>query len=154
MILCKMQPGHIAGVKELLDSCFGDSAWSVESIASQLDKPDSYCAVAVDEDKVIGYIAFEAIVDEGSIVELAVSPGYRRRGVGKKLVELMLTSCSGVKTICLEVRASNAGAIALYEAFDFVPITTRKNYYDDPREDAVIMIKKVSNENTCHRKQL
>ena len=143
MILQKMQPGHIAGVKELLDGCFGESAWSEQSIASQLDKADSYCAVAVDEEKVVGYIAFEAIADEGSIVALAVSPEYRRKGVGKKLVELMLSSCSGVKTICLEVRASNTGAIALYEAFDFVPVTIRKNYYDAPREDAVIMIKKV-----------
>ena len=143
MILCKMQPGHIAGVKELLDCSFGGNAWSIESITSQLDKSDSYCAVAVDEEKVVGYIAFEAIMDEGSIVELAVDPQHRRKGVGKKLVELMLTSCSGVKTICLEVRASNTGAIALYEAFDFQPITIRKNYYDDPREDAVIMIKRL-----------
>ena len=143
MILCKMQPGHISGVKELLDNCFGASAWSVESITSQLDKPGSYCAVAVDEEKVVGYIAFEAIVDEGSIVELAVDPEHRRKGVGKKLVELMLTSCSGVKTICLEVRASNTPAKALYEVFGFEAITIRKNYYDDPREDAVIMIKKV-----------
>jgi ribosomal-protein-alanine N-acetyltransferase len=143
MILCKMQPGHIEGVKKLLDSCFGESAWSAESIASQLDKTDSYCAVAVDEETVVGYIAFEAILDEGSIVELAVAPEFRRKGVGKKLVELMLTSCSGVKTICLEVRASNTPAKALYEAFGFEPISVRKNYYDDPREDAVIMIKKV-----------
>jgi ribosomal-protein-alanine N-acetyltransferase len=63
--------------------------------------------------------------------------------MGKKLVELMLTSCSGVKTVCLEVRASNTAAKALYEALDFEPISIRKNYYDDPREDAVIMIKKV-----------
>ncbi len=144
MILQKMQPGHIAGVKELLDDCFGESAWSMESIASQLDKADSYCAVAVDDEKVVGYIAFEAIADEGSIVELAVNPEYRRKGMGRKLVELMLTSCSGVRTICLEVRASNTPAKALYEAFDFEPVTIRKNYYDDPREDAVIMIKKVS----------
>ena len=143
MILCKMQPGHITGVKKLLDDCFGESAWSEESITSQLDKNDSYCAVCVDEDTVVGYIAFEAITDEGSIVELAVSPKYRRRGMGKKLVELMLTSCSGVKTVCREVRASNTAAKALYEALDFEPISIRKNYYDDPREDAVIMIKKV-----------
>ena len=144
MILCKMQPGHIAGVKELLDNCFGDSAWSVQSIASQLDKSDSYCAVAVDEEMVVGYIAFESIVGEGSIVELAVSPKYRRKGIGRKLVELMLTSCSGVQTVCLEVRASNTAAKALYEALDFQPISVRKHYYDNPREDAVIMIKKVN----------
>ena len=144
MILCKMQPGHIAGVKDLLDSCFGASAWSTESITAQLDKPDSYCAVAVDEDKVVGYIAFEKILDEGSIVELAVDPEHRRQGMGRRLVELMLSSCTGVKTICLEVRVSNTAARSLYEAFDFEEITIRKNYYDDPREDAAIMIKKVN----------
>ncbi len=154
MILCKMQPGHIAGVKELLDACFDESAWSIESIASQLDKADSYCAVAVDEGKVVGYIAFEAIADEGSIVELAVDSAHRRKGVGRKLAELMLTSCSGVRTVCLEVRASNTAAKALYEALDFEAISVRKNYYDSPREDAVIMIKKVQNENTGNRKQL
>lgn len=138
-----MQPGHIAGVKELLDSCFGESAWSAESIASQLDKTDSYCAVAVDEEKVVGYIAFEAIADEGSIVELAVAPKYRRKGMGRKLVELMLTSCSGIRTVCLEVRVSNKPAVALYEALDFKAVSVRKNYYDDPREDAVIMIKQL-----------
>lgn len=144
MILCKMQPGHIAGVKDLLDSCFGASAWSTESITAQLDKPDSYCAVAVDEDKVVGYIAFEKILDEGSIVELAVDPEHRRQGMGRRLVELMLSSCTGVKTICLEVRVSNTAARSLYEAFDFEEITIRRNYYDDPREDAAIMIKKVN----------
>ena len=144
MILCKMQPGHIAGVKDLLDSCFGVSAWSTESIAAQLDKPDSYCVVAVDEEKVVGYIAFEKILDEGSIVELAVDPEHRRQGMGRRLVELMLSSCTGVKTICLEVRVSNTAARSLYEAFDFEEITIRKNYYDDPREDAAIMIKKVN----------
>lgn len=144
MILCKMQPGHIAGVKDLLDSCFGASAWSTETITAQLDKPDSYCAVAVDEDKVVGYIAFEKILDEGSIVELAVDPEHRRQGMGRRLVELMLSSCTGVKTICLEVRVSNTAARSLYEAFDFEEITIRKNYYDDPREDAAIMIKKVN----------
>ncbi len=143
MILCKMQPSHIGGVKLLLDSCFGESTWSAESIRSQLDKTDSYCAVAVDEDVVVGYIAFEVITDEGSIVELAVDPKHRRKGVGKKLVELMLTSCSGVKTVCLEVRVSNTAARALYQALGFQPISVRKNYYDYPREDAVIMIKQL-----------
>lgn len=143
MILCKMQPSHIEGVKELLDLCFGESAWSEESIRSQLEKPDSYCAVAVDEEKVVGYIAFEVITDEGSIVELAVDPKHRRMGMGRKLVELMLSSCNGVRTVCLEVRASNTPAQALYRALDFQEISVRKNYYDAPREDAVIMIKQI-----------
>lgn len=144
MMLIKMQPGHIAGVRELLAGCFGSGAWSEDSISSQLDKNGSFCAVAVDDGRVVGYIAYEVIVDEGSIVELAVDPEHRRKGVGRKLAELMLTSCTGVKTVCLEVRASNTAAKALYEALGFEAVSVRKNYYDDPTEDAVIMIKKVN----------
>ena len=140
MMLIRMQPSHIDGVKELLDSCFGSGAWSRESIAAQLDNPVSYCAVALDEDRVVGYIAYEVIVDEGSLVELAVEPQYRRKGIGRKLVELMLTSCGGVKTVCLEVRASNMPAIHLYRAMGFREISVRRDYYDDPKEDAVIMV--------------
>ena len=140
MILMKMLPRHVDGVKELLDTCFGESAWSRESILSQLENPVSYCAVALDEDRVVGYIAFERIADEGSLVELAVTPEYRRKGIGRELTELMLTSCSGMQTVCLEVRASNAPAVALYRAAGFEPISVRRDYYDSPREDAVIMI--------------
>ena len=143
MILEKMLPSHIDGTKELLDTCFGKSAWSRESIAAELDRPDACCAVALDGDRVVGYIAFEKIVDEGSIAELAVLPEYRRKGIGRKLVELMLTSCEGVRTVCLEVRASNRQAKALYESVGFEAISTRRDYYDSPKEDAVIMILKI-----------
>jgi ribosomal-protein-alanine N-acetyltransferase len=143
MILLKMQPSHIDGVKALLDECFGAGAWSRESVAAQLDNPVSYCAVAVDGERVVGYIAFEQIVDEGSLIELAVDPAYRRKGVGRKLVELMLTSCDGVKTICLEVRAGNLAAISLYQAMGFEAISVRRDYYDNPKEHAVIMIYQV-----------
>ena len=140
MILTKMLPSHVDGVKELLDECFGDSAWSRESIAAQLDKEISYCAVALDEDRVVGYIAYEIILDEGSLVELAVLPDYRQKGIGRKLVELMLTSCDGVQTVCLEVRASNIPAVRLYESAGFRRVSVRRDYYDSPKEDAVIMV--------------
>lgn len=148
MILTKMLPRHIDGVKRLLDACFGESAWSRESILSQLENPVSYCAVALEEERVIGYIAFERIADEGSLVELAVDPEHRQQGIGRELVALMLTSCSGMRTVCLEVRASNIPAINLYRAVGFVPISTRRDYYDSPREDAVIMIYQVKKEDT------
>lgn len=140
MILTKMQPLHIDGVKELLDVCFGSSAWSRENILSQLDNPVSYCAVAMDEDKVVGYIAYEIIADEGSLAELAVLPDYRKKGIGRRLVELMLTSCDAVRTVCLEVRTSNVPAISLYKSFGFKAISLRRDYYDNPREDALIMV--------------
>ena len=144
MILTKMLPCHIYGVKELLDASFGENAWSVDTITAQLEKEVSYCAVALDEEKVVGYIAFERILDEGSIIELAVLPKYRKKGIGRKLVELMLTSVDGMMTVCLEVRASNNAAISLYKAIGFESISVRKGYYDDPREDAVIMVLQTS----------
>lgn len=140
MNLIKMQPGHIDGVKELLDACFGVSAWSRDSVVAQLENPVSYCAVAVDDDRIVGYIAYEIIADEGSLVELAVEPAYRQQGIGRRLTELMLTSCDGVRTVCLEVRASNDPALRLYRSMGFREISRRRDYYDDPREDAVIMI--------------
>ena len=141
MILTKMLPRHIDGVKTLLDDCFGNNAWSRESIEAQLEKEVSRCAVALDGDKVIGYIAYEVIVDEGSLIELAVAPEYRRKGIGSKLVELMLTSCNGVKTVCLEVRVSNLQAIKLYREAGFQRLSLRRKYYDDPVEDALIMVR-------------
>lgn len=146
MILTKMQPSHIDGVKTLLDVCFGGNAWSRESIAAQLDKDVSYCAVALDEDQVVGYIAYEVILDEGSLIELAVMPEYRQKGIGRKLVELMLTSCGGVRTVCLEVRASNTPAIRLYGSAGFRKISVRRGYYDSPKEDAVMMIYQMDKE--------
>lgn len=146
MILTKMLPSHIDGVKELLDIAFAEGAWSRESISAQLDKDVSYCAVAVDRERVVGYIAYEVILDEGSLVELAVLPEYRRKGVGRQLVELMLTSCDAVRTVCLEVRASNTPAIRLYRAVGFREISVRRGYYDNPREDAVIMVYQLNKE--------
>ena len=148
MILCKMLPRHIDGVCELLSACFGANAWSRESVAAELDKDTAYCAVALDDSRVVGYIAFENVIDEGSIAELAVAPEYRRKGIGRKLVELMLTSVDGVRTVCLEVRASNGPAILLYKAMGFEIVTVRKDYYDSPRENAYIMIKRITDEDT------
>ena len=132
-----MLPDHLDRVKALLDTCFGDSAWTPENLRSQLEKPDSRSIVAVDDGIVVGYLAFEQIADEGSIVEIAVSPEYRRRGIAKELIQSALSDNS-LKEIFLEVRESNAPAIGLYESLGFERIGVRKGYYDKPKEDALI----------------
>lgn len=155
MILTKMLPGHIGGVKELLDICFGESAWSVDMIRAQLEKPDSHSMVALDEGVVVGYLAFEQIVDEGSIVEVAVHPDHRRQGIAQRLIESAIKNAEDLSVVFLEVRESNAPAIALYEKIGFEQIGTRKDYYDNPKENAVIMKNNgVIYENTGNRKQL
>ena len=139
----KMFPSHIDGVKALLDNCFGDSAWSLDSIRSQLEKPDSICLVGIEDDSVIAYLAFEQIADEGSVVEVAVHPDHRRRGIARRMLEQTIDSSSDLYTVFLEVRESNAPAISLYESLGFERAGTRRDYYDRPKENAVTMMKKI-----------
>ena len=147
MMITAMLPAHLKQVKALLDTCFGESAWTMESLRSQLDKADSHCTVAVEGDTVIGFLAFEQVLDEGSIVEVAVHPDHRRRGIAKALITSAIHSADGLKTVFLEVRESNTPAIKLYESLGFERIAVRKGYYDHPKEDAVIMKRSISG---CH----
>lgn len=141
MTIEKFRHEQIAEVKFLLDVCFGSGAWSVEAIRSQLEKPDSRCTVAIDNDAVVGFLAFEQIADEGSVVELAVHPDYRRQGVARALLCSAVENSSS-KEIFLEVRESNIAAISLYESLGFMRVGVRKSYYDHPKEDAVLYQKK------------
>ena len=138
-----MTPGHFDGVKALLDICFGESAWTMDALRSQLNKPDSCCTLAVEDDRIIGFLAFEQIMDEGSIVEVAVHPDHRRKGVARELIESALKNADGLNSVFLEVRESNTPAIGLYESLGFDRIGVRKGYYDKPKENAVIMRKNI-----------
>lgn len=141
MIISTMLSGHVDGVKALLDICFGDSAWSIESIRSQMEKPASICTVALKDDTVIGYLAFEQILDEGSIAEIAVCPDFRRQGIAKRLIAGTLDDRNDLSEVFLEVREGNDAAIALYESLGFERIGMRKDYYDHPKENAIMMRK-------------
>ena len=143
MKIINMLPVHLDDVKALLDICFCESAWSMDSLTSQLQKADSRCTVAVEDDRIVGFLAFEQILDEGSIVEVAVHPDHRRKGIAKELIRSALSDNS-LKEIFLEVRESNIPAIRLYESLGFEQIGVRKGYYDDPKEDAVVMKRSTS----------
>lgn len=142
MKIIKMTPEHLSGVKALLDICFDESAWSMDALRSELDKADSCCSIATEDNGIIGFLAFEQVVDEGSIVEIAVHPDHRRQGIAKELIRSAIRDNS-VKEIYLEVRESNSPAIMLYESLGFARIGTRKGYYDRPKEDAIIMRKNI-----------
>lgn len=148
MMIKEMQPAHLKQVKALLDTCFGKSAWTSDALRSQLDKADSRCTVAVEDDIIIGFLAFEQVLDEGSIVEVAVHPDHRRRGIARHLITSAINSAEGLHTVFLEVRESNAPAVKLYESLGFERIAVRKGYYDRPKEDAVIMKLSISVCNT------
>ena len=142
-----MLPADIGEVKILLGLCFGESAWSEASVRSQLEKPDSVCEIAAKDGVIVGYLAFELIAGEGSIIELAVHPAHRRQGIARALISEALRDNAGVSEVFLEVRESNAPAISLYESLGFEPIGKRRDYYEAPVENAVLMRKIY--ENTC-----
>ena len=152
MKIVTMTAEHLGEVKALLDVCFSESAWSMDSLRSQMEKADSRCIVAIEQDSVIGFLAFEQVLDEGSIIEVAVAPDCRRKGIAKALITQAIQSADGSAAVFLEVRESNAPAVSLYEALGFEQIGERKDYYDRPKENAIIMRKNY--ENTCNRKQL
>ena len=142
MILEKMNPAHVAQIAELEKICFSDP-WSERSIASELDNKLAFWLVAVEGDTVAGYIGSQTVMDETDMMNVAVHPDFRRRGIAEALVNGLVEELknNGSHCLTLEVRASNAPAIALYEKLGFSEIGRRKNYYRNPREDALILRK-------------
>jgi ribosomal-protein-alanine N-acetyltransferase len=120
--------------------------WSRSMFAGELAKPSSISLGAVDadaDDALVGYLVISRYVDAWHVMNIAVAPPYRRRGVASMLLaELFrLTEGDARRGYTLEVRVSNAGAIALYERLGFQPKGVRRGYYTDNREDALVMWK-------------
>ena len=141
-----MDGSHVAGIAALEKVCFSDP-WSEASIASELHNPLSTWLVALDGDRITGYVGSQAVLDGADMMNIAVDPAYRRQGVAAELVERLITALKNKGVICLalEVRASNTPAIALYEKLGFEIVGRRPNYYRHPKEDALIMRKEWTN---------
>lgn len=139
--IVKMTPDHVSGVAELEAICFRDP-WSQRSIASELDNKLAYWLVAVEDGRVCGYIGSQTVMGETDMMNVGVHPDHRRKGIGERLIRSLVESLKGEMdshSLTLEVRASNASAIALYTKLGFTQIGLRKNYYRNPREDALIL---------------
>ena len=117
--------------------------WTRGDFEGELINPLAYYLVAEDE-VVIGYVGSWIIFDECHITNIAVAPETRRRGIGEKLLQTLIHDAEekGVIATTLEVRPSNAPAIALYEKYGFAVEGVRKRYYADTGEDALIMWRK------------
>lgn len=127
------------------DACF-QTPWSRESLSALLsDQTKCLCLVACRQElefrRVVGYIGLIHVLDEGEIANIAVHPEYAGQGVGFALLEAVKQFCaeSGILTIHLEVRPSNAPALALYRKCGFLPTGRRRGYYSDTGEDALLM---------------
>jgi [ribosomal protein S18]-alanine N-acetyltransferase len=119
--------------------------WSRSMFAGEIAKPSSLCLGAVDSetDELVGYMIISRSVDVWHVMNVAVAPRYRRRGIALALLDRLFdaTADDGRRGYTLEVRVSNTGAIRLYERAGFKPRGIRRGYYTDNREDALIMWK-------------
>ena len=131
---------HLSQLEELEKLCFS-LPWTREQLESQLPDGQHIFLVAVEGERVLGYVGMMFVLDEGYISNVAVSPEARRRGIGDALISEVLLRAEekALSFVTLEVRQSNAPAAALYEKHGFTAVGKRKNYYDLPREDAVLM---------------
>ena len=113
--------------------------WSLAMFVLELSKPSGVCLAALEGDQVLGYLICSKYDRVWHLMNIAVDPAARRRGLAAKLLEAMLERAGPDASYTLEVRTSNAPAIALYDRFDFRPAGTRPRYYQDTGEDALIM---------------
>ena len=143
MEIVKMNEAHVASVAAIEKECFGVDAWSEKSVASELTNQLSLWLVAVDGDRVAGYVGSQTVCDETDMMNVAVTADYRRQGLGENLVLALVEELKAMGSQCLtlEVRDSNTPARTLYEKLGFQQIGLRKNYYRNPKEDAYILRK-------------
>lgn len=133
---------HINGVCKIENSCFAHP-WSRTSIENELNNDTSLFFVATENDDVIGYIGMSVVLDEGYIFNVAVDENHRCNGVGSALIDSLVTygKKNNFSFITLEVRESNENARSVYSKFGFIKVGERKDYYSDPKENAVLMTK-------------
>ena len=139
-----MAAEHLDRLEQLERMCFS-RPWSKKMLAEELDNQCAAFLVAVEPEteKAVGYAGLLVGADEGYITNVAVDPSCRRRGVAAQLLQVFDNFAKGnhLAFLTLEVRPSNAAAIALYEGFGFREVGRRRNYYDLPKEDALILTK-------------
>ena len=142
MKIVNMTSEHVRQVAELEELCFSDP-WSEKSIASELENELAYWLVAVDGNRVAGYVGSQTVMGETDMMNIAVHPERRRRGIAEMLVNALVDALKGQGSHCLtlEVRASNGPAQKLYEKLGFALIGKRPRYYHNPKEDALILRK-------------
>ena len=136
-----MTAAHLPQVAALEKVCFPTDPWSGELFRAALESPHTLLLLVEGaDDAVLGYAVLSAVLDEGSLDNIAVAPHCRRQGLADALLSALISfGQTSLSVLLLEVRPSNLPAIALYEKHGFVPVGRRKNYYDLPKEDALLM---------------
>ena len=138
MNITEMQEKHLPALAELEKQCF-HAPWSEKMLREELG--GGIFLVAEQDGEVQGYVGCQTVLDEGYITNVAVSPDFRRRGAARRLIAELIARAKekGLAFVTLEVRESNAPAIALYTGAGFASVGKRKNFYSNPTENAVLM---------------
>lgn len=133
-------PADAAALALLERRCFADP-WSGEAFRSLLKQPEAVGVVAEVEGEIAGYGLARAVAGSGEILNIAVAPERRRRGLARAMLVSLLQALSQreVTEVFLEVRASNVAALDLYREHRFEPVGHRPDYYRRPREDALVL---------------
>lgn len=139
-----MTADHLEELEKLERICFS-RPWSRKMLAEELENQCAAFLVAEDSvsGRVLGYAGLMVVADEGYITNVAVFPEYRRQGIAAQILQVFVqfAEANRLAFLTLEVRPSNAAAIALYQGFGFEEVGRRKNYYDLPKEDALNLTK-------------
>lgn len=140
---------HIPRIAEIEAECIIDG-WSENAFADALNNKNSMILAAVSDGEIIGFLNGSFVLDEAELLNIAVSGKFRRMGAAGSLMERFFEELENlsVKTVFLEVRESNSGAISLYKKYGFEQNGMRKNYYRNPTENAVLMAAYINNKET------
>lgn len=142
MIIRRMTAADVSFAAEIEKKCFVHP-WSEQSIESEMSKENSVFLMAFEGENPMGYVGLDVVFDEGYMGNLAVLSQYRRNGVGRALMNELISECSKLDLafVTLEVRVSNTPAVNLYKSMGFDEVGRRKNYYKEPLEDALLLTK-------------
>ena len=146
-----MDASHLDAIARIEQECFS-LPWSRDMLAEELYNDCAAYLVAEDEqEQVTGYAGLQVVLDEGYITNVAVRPDCRRAHIASRLLQVYFdfAAAHALRFITLEVRPGNTAAIALYKKLGFEEAGRRKNYYQKPKEDALIMTKYFKEAEEC-----
>ncbi len=141
VLLAPMQICHLTGVAEIERLVFSNP-WQQSDFKSALERENAYCRIVVVDGQLMGYVVGFFINKEFHLADFSIHPNQQRKGFGQRVLDILCSELHDLsQVISLEVRMSNVAAIELYKKNGFQTMAIRKNYYAQPQEDALVMLK-------------
>lgn len=149
-----MEERDLAALAAIERLCFS-LPWSEAGLGAELGNPAALFLTARRGEEPAGYIGVHICAEEAEVANLAVHPAFRRQGLGRMLVleACRLARARGARRMTLEARASNSGALALYEGCGFVRLGVRRGLYERPREDGIVLARTLAGRPGAEREE-